>query len=284
MSIVLKTDLPLPKKEGKVRDIYDLGDHLLIIATDRISVFDQVLPNGIPQKGAVLTALSTFWFKSLIVSSHYVHHDVQQMVQSWKAPKEVLAYPDRTMLVIKTQPYPVECVVRGFLTGSIWKEYKETGCIFKKKYPPGLKENFPLPEPVFTPYRKSETGHDEEISLQEMSELCGDHSRKIVSLSTELYKRAAKQAFEKGIILADTKFEWGVKGKKLLLIDEAITPDSSRIWSVENYKVGETISSFDKQYVRDYVACVKGISVSLPDDVVKTTTEKYLSALRAITS
>ena len=240
---------------GKVRDVYQLGsDHLLFVATDRISAFDYVLATGIPHKGEVLTQISLFWFDFLkdIVPNHLVTTDVRQY------PEEVQKYASqlrgRSMLVRRAEMFPVECVVRGYLSGSGWKEYKATGGICGIKLPAGLRESEELPEPIFTPATKATTGHDENISFEHMMQLVDpEDTRALRDLSLAVYRQAAKHAREKGIIIADTKFEFGRTAAGITLADEVLTPDSSRFWPAEKYSPGMSQQSFDKQYVRDYL-------------------------------
>jgi phosphoribosylaminoimidazole-succinocarboxamide synthase len=290
-SVLLQTDFPDLKlfASGKVRDVYQLGsDHLLFVATDRISAFDYVLATGIPHKGRVLTQLSLFWFDFLkdIVPNHLVTADVSRY------PKETQAYADqlsgRSMLVQRAEMFPVECVVRGYLSGSGWKEYKSTGSVCGIKLPAGLRESDQLPEPIFTPATKATTGHDENISFELMTTLVDpEDSRKLRDLSLAVYKKAADYARQKGIIIADTKFEFGRTAAGITLADEVLTPDSSRFWPADKYEPGMSQQSFDKQYVRDYLEEIRWNkqppAPALPADVARRTSEKYVEAYRQLT-
>ena len=279
-----------PSKQGKVRDLYDLGDRLLIAATDRISAFDVVLPEGIPTKGAVLTQISAFWFRHLagIVPTHLLSIDVQEFPEPFRSCPEV--FRGRSMLVRTTTPLPVECVVRGYLSGSGWKEYQKSGAICGVALPPGLKESDRLPEPIFTPTTKAEIGtHDENITFEDVVSLVGtERAEELRRLSLRLYREGAEYARTRGIIIADTKFEFGVDASGATVwIDEALTPDSSRFWPVEGYHPGGAQPSFDKQFVRDYLLSVKWNkkppAPSLPPEVIATTSAKYQEALRLLT-
>jgi phosphoribosylaminoimidazole-succinocarboxamide synthase len=289
--VLLQTDFPDLKlfASGKVRDVYQLGsDHLLFVATDRISAFDYVLATGIPHKGRVLTQLSLFWFDFLkdIVPNHLVTADVSRY------PKEAQPYADqlrgRSMLVQRAEMFPVECVVRGYLSGSGWKEYKSSGSVCGIKLPAGLRESDQLPEPIFTPATKATTGHDENISFEQMTTLVDpDDSRKLRDLSLAVYKKAADYARQKGIIIADTKFEFGRTAAGITLADEVLTPDSSRFWPADKYEPGMSQQSFDKQYVRDYLEEIRWNkqppAPALPAEVARRTSEKYVEAYRQLT-
>ncbi len=288
--VLLETHLPLPLlKRGKVRDIYELeNDLLIIVATDRISVFDVVLPTAIPQKGKILTALSEFWFKKLepLVPSHFITTNIKEM------GRKVLAFADilqgRSMLVKKADPLPVECVVRGYLAGSAWKEYRSTGRYQDVELPPGLSESEKLPQPIFTPATKATSGHDENIPVSKVQEMLGEKiTGEIMEKSIALFKEASTYALDRGIIIADAKMEWGRVGDKVILIDEVFTPDSSRFWPLENYTPGRPQVSFDKQYVRDFVERIGWDKTPpapfLPKEVVQKTMEKYLEAYRRLT-
>jgi phosphoribosylaminoimidazole-succinocarboxamide synthase len=285
--LVLETNLAglEPPKRGKVRDIYDLGDTLLIVATDRISAFDVVLPNAVPEKGRVLTQISKFWFAQTetIVQNHLISTDVRQFPAVCKPHAAILE--GRSMLVKKSQPLPVECIVRGYLTGSGLKEYRSSGSISGIKLPPGLTEASRLPEPIFTPSTKAEVGeHDENIDFATVVKLVGqDVAQKIKQYTLGVYSRACALAEAKGIIIADTKLEFGIYGNEVILIDEVLTPDSSRFWPKADYREGVVQKSFDKQFVRDYLLALKWDqrppAPILPDDVVKRTSEKYLEVL-----
>jgi phosphoribosylaminoimidazole-succinocarboxamide synthase len=287
--VLLQTNVPgRPVRRGKVRDIFDLGERLLIVATDRISAFDVIMANGIPEKGRVLTALSLFWFQRL--GPITPHHLIEAVVD--RAPKGFEPYVDqlrgRSMLVRKTQVVPIEAVVRGYLAGSGWKEYQESGRVCGVPLPPGLKQCDRLPEPIFTPATKAETGHDLNVSFDEAVRIVGrDEMTAIRDRSIALYQRAAGYARERGVIIADTKFEWGRLGKDLILIDEVLTPDSSRFWPADQYEPGRDQASFDKQFVRDYLESIKFNKQPpgpvLPDDVVAKTSQKYLEAYERLT-
>jgi len=276
-------------KHGKVRDIYELEDKLLIIATDRISAFDVILPNGIPQKGRVLTQLSKFWFDKFknIVRNHLISTDISDLPDRLKKEGEKMA--GRFMLVRKAEPLPVECVVRGYLSGSGWSDYKETGTVCGIKLPPGLKESDRLKEPIFTPATKADLGaHDENIGFNSVKKNVGEKTaEKIKELSMKIYSEAREYAENRGIIIADTKFEFGIVDGEIILIDEALTPDSSRFWPMDEYKPGGAQKSFDKQFVRDYLISInfnrKPPAPELPPDIVQKTMEKYLEAYRRLT-
>jgi phosphoribosylaminoimidazole-succinocarboxamide synthase len=291
----LETALPTLTlyRRGKVRDVYIVDrDQLLIVATDRISAFDYVLGSGIPDKGKVLTQLSAFWFDLLgdVVPNHLITADVR------KFPAALKPYTDqlrgRSMLVRRTEPLEVECVARGYISGSGWKDYRATGAICGITLPAHLRESDKLPAPIFTPATKAQSGHDENISDEEAAEILGrDLLQQVKSLTLQLYARGTAHAASRGIILADTKFEFGIVTRdgtrELLLIDEALTPDSSRFWPADQYEPGHAQPSFDKQYVRDYLESIKWNKQppvpSLPDDVVARTREKYLDAFRRLT-
>jgi len=281
------TDVPLLAR-GKVRDIYDLGSQLLIVATDRISAFDVVMPNGIPDKGRVLTQMSLFWFEFTqeIVENHLATADPTEYPASIGKYLEVLV--GRSMLVRRAEVVPVECVVRGYLAGSGWKEYRESGTVCGIALPEGLRESDKLPEPIFTPATKAESGHDINIGPEQAMEIVGEgRYRELERLSLALYGKAADYARERGIIIADTKFEFGRAGDKLILIDEVLTPDSSRFWPVDKYEPGRAQRSFDKQPVRDYLESTgwdkKPPAPPLPPEVVASTSERYREALRLLT-
>lgn len=287
--IILKTDLPLKVFTiGKVRDIYDLGDKLLMIATDRISAFDCIIPNGIPLKGKVLTAISIYWFNYTknIVENHLITGDVQKFPDELKDYPEILK--DRSMLVRKTNRIDIECVVRGYLSGSAWKEYKEKGQVCGMELPSGLVESDKLPEPIFTPAIKAPLGHDVNISEEKAAELVGVEIKdELKRKSIEIYKTASKRAESGGIIIADSKFEFGLADDRLILIDELLTPDSSRFWSKDGYMPGKPQNSFDKQFARDYLEGIgwdkEPPAPELPKEIVQKTSEKYLTAYRMIT-
>jgi phosphoribosylaminoimidazole-succinocarboxamide synthase len=272
-------------KRGKVRDVYDLGEHLLLVATDRISAFDVVMPNPVPDKGIILTQISLFWFDVMqpIIENHVVSSDVKQYPEICHPYASALQ--GRSMLVKKAQPLPVECIVRGYISGSGWKEYTESGSVCGIELPTGLKESQQLPEPIFTPSTKAEMGeHDINIDFNETVRLIGKTTaEKIRDLSMAIYKNGAALAGEKGIIIADTKFEFGLTGDDLILIDEILTPDSSRFWPKETYRPGGPQKSYDKQYLRDYLNTLdwdkKAPGPPLPEDVIANTRQKYLDAL-----
>jgi phosphoribosylaminoimidazole-succinocarboxamide synthase len=272
------------KGRGKVRDIYDLDNQLLIVATDRISAFDVVMPNPIPDKGRILTQLSKFWFDLTkeIIPNHVLSTEVEDYPKECKPYGEMLK--DRSMLVRKAEVLPVECVVRGYLSGSGWVEYQKTGKVCEIPLPKGLLESSKLEEPIFTPATKAEMGlHDENITFEKMEKIVGkDRAKKLRSLSLAIYKKARDFAEGRGIIIADTKMEFGVKDKKLLLIDELLTPDSSRFWPKDGYQPGGPQRSFDKQFLRDYLLSVKWDksppAPQLPEEIVQKTREKYLEA------
>ena len=274
-----------PAARGKVRDIYDLGDRLLIVATDRLSAFDVVMPTPIPDKGRVLTQLSLFWFDLLrdVIPNH--------VLSSTHFPSPFDRYTEdlaeRSMVVRKTQPLPIECVARGYLSGSGWKEYRATGKVCGIALPPGLKESDKLPEPIFTPATKASSGHDENISFERAAEILGKPlAEKVRAVTLELYRRAATYAEPRGILLADTKFEFGELDGELIWIDEALTPDSSRFWPAAQYRPGGPQPSFDKQFVRDYLERIQWPKTppgpELPPDVVAGTRAKYREAYRIL--
>jgi len=287
---VLTTNLPgFPRHQGKVRDIYDLGDRLLLVASDRISAFDVVMSEPIPDKGRILTALSAFWFRLLadVVPNHVISLQVEDFPPALHPYREMLT--GRTMLVRKCQPLPVECIVRGYLSGSGWAEYQQTGGIGGLQPPPGLVESQQLPEPVFTPSTKAELGtHDENISFDRMAATVGASlAARVRDISLTLYRRALAWAEPRGIILADTKFEFGLAAGELILIDEVLTPDSSRFWPQEDYRPGGPQKSYDKQYLRDYLESLgwnkKPPPPPLPPEVINHTRARYLQALKVLT-
>lgn len=286
---VLSTNFPDLKlfRKGKVRDVYEAGENLLVISTDRISAFDVILPNAIPDKGAILNKISVFWFNFTkdIIPNHFITDNVDEYPANLKKYKEVLA--GRSMLVKKTKVIPFECVVRGYLAGSAEKEYKKNQSICGIKLPAGLKESDKLPEPIFTPSTKEEHGHDLNISLSYMDEKLGTKTSDFIkAVSLKIYKTAVEYAAKKGIIIADTKFEFGSDGKEIILIDEVLTPDSSRFWPKAGYKPGRAQASYDKQFVRDYLEEIKWDknppAPNLPADVIKKTSEKYKEALKVL--
>ena len=288
MRVVRETKLAgiSPAARGKVRDIYDAGDKLLIVATDRLSAFDVILPTPIPDKGRVLTQLSLFWFDLLhdVIPNHVL--STMEFPAPFDAYREELA--GRSMLVWKTVPLAIECVVRGYVSGSGWKDYQKTGEICGIALPPGLRESDRLPEPIFTPATKATTGHDENISFERAASLIGtERARQVREASLEIYGRAAAYAEPRGILLADTKFEFGLRKDELIWIDEALTPDSSRFWPAAQYKPGGPQASFDKQFVRDYLESIHWPKTppgpELPPEVVNATRGKYREAYRILT-
>lgn len=290
-NVVLKTNLEGIKflRSGKVRDIYEIDDYFLIVATDRVSAFDVVLPNGIPGKGIVLTQISLFWFNQVrdLVENHLVSANVDEFPEPLKRYKEILE--GRSMLVRKAKPLPVECIVRGYITGSGWKEYLRTGSICGINLPEGLVESQKLPCPIYTPSTKAEEGHDINISYEETVKILGQElANKVKELSLAIYERASKIAERKGIIIADTKMEFGIFNGELILIDELLTPDSSRFWSIRDYMPGKAQDSYDKQIVRDYLISInwdrKPPAPTLPDEIVQKTAKRYEEILKILTS
>ncbi len=288
--VILKTEMPeigIPRR-GKVRDIYDLGDYLLLIATDRVSAFDVVLPNGIPDKGKTLTQISIYWFKQMegIIKNHIVATEVKDFPEALHKYKEMLE--GRSMLVRKAKPMPVECIVRGYLSGSGWKEYKESGIVCGIKLPDGLVESAKLNEPIFTPSTKAEEGHDINISFEEMKNIIGSEmAEKLRDVSLKVYKKARDMAEKKGIIIADTKFEFGILNAELILIDEVLTPDSSRFWSLKNYAPGKGQDSYDKQIIRDYLLTLEWDKTppgpKLPPEIIEKAAQRYKEIIEILT-
>ena len=290
METLLKTKIKGKRaRRGKVRDIYDLADKLLIVATDRISAFDVVMANGIPYKGIVLTQISKFWFE--FFGSEFEHHFITDDVSQF--PEPFCDYEDqlslRSMLVKKVQVMPVECVVRGYLAGSAWNEYRDSGTVCGVKLPSGLRQSDKLPEPIFTPATKEELGkHDENISFERCVEILGaERAEYIRDASLSIFEEASEYAEDRGMLLADTKFEWGIADGQIILIDEVLTPDSSRFWPADKYQPGRDQESFDKQFVRNYLESINfdksGPGVQLPDDIVEKTSEKYIEAYEKLT-
>ena len=275
-----------PCRRGKVRDIYDLGDRLVLVATDRISAFDWVLPTPIPDKGRILTALTLFWLDFLRIPNHLLSTDLAAMGPEFVAQRKALE--GRTCLVKKTEVVPIECVVRGYLAGSGWKEYQKTGTVCGIPLPPGLRQGARLPEPIFTPATKAESGHDENIAFSQMAHFVGTElAADLQERSLDLYRRAADHARCRGIILADTKFEWGrLPGGEVILIDEVLTPDSSRFWPADQYHVGVSPPSYDKQFVRDWLESTPWDKNSpppeLPAEIVERTRAKYEEAYQRL--
>jgi len=287
MQAFLESHLPgVPVRRGKVRDVYDFGDRLLLVASDRISAFDWILPAGIPDKGRVLTQISKFWFDRLHVNDHLLSLDVTTL----PLPEgvDVAALQGRSMVVRKTEVVPIECVVRGYLSGSGWKEYRESGTLAGMKLPAGLVESSQLSEPIFTPATKAESGHDENISFLEMQQVVGaDLADDLRTLSIRIYEDAAEYALTRGIIIADTKFEFGLIGEEIVLIDEVLTPDSSRFWPRASYQPGRGQPSFDKQFMRDWLESTGWDKNSSPphppEEIIQRTRDKYLEAYEVLT-
>jgi phosphoribosylaminoimidazole-succinocarboxamide synthase len=288
-SVVRETHLEgLPLRRGKVRDVYDLGDRLLIVATDRLSAYDVVLPTGIPDKGRILTALSLWWFDFLkgITPNHLITTDIALMGPAAQSQASVLA--GRTMLCRKAKVFPVECVIRGYLAGSGWREYKTSGTVCGLCLPSGLKQCDRLPEPIFTPATKAETGHDENISFERAKDMIGAAAATTLrDRSLAVYRKAADYARRHGILIADTKFEWGEAEGQILLVDEVLTPDSSRFWPADTYEPGRDQPSFDKQFVRNWLDTLDWDRTPpgpvLPDDIVAKTRAKYVEAYERLT-
>ncbi|NIA17156.1 MAG: phosphoribosylaminoimidazolesuccinocarboxamide synthase [Planctomycetes bacterium] len=288
--IILQTDIAgTSAKRGKVRDIYDLGDRLLIVASDRISAFDVIMTNGIPYKGIILTQISRFWFDFFTgeVAHHLISSDVSEFPSPFCNNPEQLA--GRSMFVKKTNVLPIECVVRGYLAGSGWKEYQVDGTVCGHKLPSGLKQCQKLPEPIFTPATKAELGeHDENINFDRCVDIIGrDKAEYLRDKSIAIFEKASEYAASKGIILADTKFEWGLVGEDVILIDEILTPDSSRFWPGDKYEAGHDQESYDKQFVRNYLESINfnksGQGIELPDDICRKTSAKYIEAYEELT-
>ena len=281
-SPLISTTLPYPCRRGKVRDVYDLGEKLLIVSTDRISAFDWILPNGIPEKGRVLTQLSKFWFDALRIPHHLISTEIPADINASDEVRNLLR--DRSMLTKKADVIPFECVVRGYLEGSGWREYQQSGSVCGIKLPTGLKQCDKLPAPIFTPATKADEGHDENVSFEFMSNSLGvETAEKLRDLSMEVYSRGCAIAEQRGIIIADTKFEWGRCEDEIILIDEVLTPDSSRFWPADEFSPGHSQKSFDKQFVREWLAETDWDKQSeppeLPEEIVAKTSEKYLEVL-----
>lgn len=285
--LMLNSAIPgMTARRGKVRDVYDFGDRLLFVATDRISAFDYVLPNAIPRKGEVLTRLSQFWFDLLGVPHHFISDDPQQL--PLPAGTDVTSLRGRSMVVRRTDVIPIECVARGYLSGSGWKEYQQSGTVCGIPLPAGLQESSRLPAPIFTPATKAETGHDENISFERTSELIGQAlAEQLRELTLSIYQRGCQHAAAKGIIIADTKFEFGIRDGQVILIDEVMTPDSSRFWPADLWQPGRGQASFDKQFVRDWLLSSgwdrNSPPPQLPDDVVQRTSARYIEAWQRLT-
>ncbi len=290
---VLTTNLPLgPVRRGKVRDVYDLGSTLLIVSTDRISAFDWILPTGIPDKGRILTQLSAYWFGKISAPNHLLSLDVDSLLDSLggsaDAPNQRADLVGRSMIVRKAEVVPIECVVRGFLSGSGWKEYRTQGQVCGVPLPKGLVESSQLPEPIFTPATKAESGHDQNISFEVMQDLVGSEiSAELRDRSLNVYRQGAILAAERGILIADTKLEWGFSQGELILIDEVLTPDSSRFWPAKDFQPGRPQSSFDKQFVRDWLESTSWDKESppppLPPEIAAKTRERYIEAYTLLT-
>jgi phosphoribosylaminoimidazole-succinocarboxamide synthase len=282
MQAFVESHLPgIPVRRGKVRDVYDFGNRLLLVASDRISAFDWILPTGIPDKGRVLTQCSQFWFERLKVNDHLLSLDVTEL--PLPPGTDIESLQGRSMVVRKTNVVPIECVVRGYLSGSGWKEYQKSGQVTGISLPAGLKESDRLPEPIFTPATKAETGHDENISFLEMQQKIGaELAEDLRTLSLHIYQTAADYALTRGIIIADTKFEFGLVEDEIILIDEVLTPDSSRFWPADQYQPGKGQPSFDKQFVRDWLESTgwdkNSPPPTPPEEVVIKTREKYIEA------
>ena len=276
-----------PLRQGKVRDVYDLGDTLAFVATDRISAFDWVMTNGIPGKGIILTAMSKFWLDWLHVPNHWISDDIADFPAAFR--DQETTFRGRTQLVTKTKVIPIECVARGYLAGSGWKEYRQHGTVCGIPLPRGLRESERLPEPIFTPATKAETGHDENIAFAQMTAIVGENvANELKERTLEIYRRAATYAESRGIILADTKLEWGtLPSGEIILIDEVLTPDSSRFWPKESYRTGISPPSFDKQFLRDWLETTPWDKASpppnLPQDVIEKTAAKYREAYERLT-
>jgi phosphoribosylaminoimidazole-succinocarboxamide synthase len=284
-SPLLESNLPFPRRQGKVRDVYDLGDRLLIVSTDRISAFDWVMPNGIPDKGRVLTRLSLFWFDVLGIENHLLSDAVPEEVRPHD-PNELL--DGRCMVVRKATVIPFECVVRGYLEGSGWKDYQSTGKVCGIDLPKNLKQCDQLPSPIFTPATKAESGHDENVSFETMSQSIGDSlALELRQKTLDVYQRGVDLARKQGVIIADTKLEWGWWNGRVILIDEVLTPDSSRFWPADQWQPGHAQSSFDKQFVREYLSTTTWDKNSpppnLPESIVEKTRERYINAFERIT-
>lgn len=287
-NVVSQTSIPgMTPKRGKVRDIYDFGDKVLLVSSDRISAFDWILPTGVPDKGKVLNQTAEFWFETLGVRNHVITTDINEM--PLPEGTDLKMFEGRSVLCEKTKVIPIECVVRGYLSGSGWKEYQKTETVCGVKLPSGLVESSKLAEPIFTPSTKEETGHDQNISFEECAERVGqDVAAKLRDMSLDIFKRGSEYAATRGIIIADTKFEFGVTAAgDIILIDEVLTPDSSRFWPADKYEPGKGQPSYDKQFVRDWLLASgwdrNSTPPTLPDDIVLKTREKYLEAFETLT-
>jgi phosphoribosylaminoimidazole-succinocarboxamide synthase len=283
--VVLETNLPFPRRQGKVRDVYDLGDSLLVVSSDRISAFDWVMPNGIPDKGKLLTKLSLFWFANLGVEHHLLSSDVPEIVKPYDTDGSL---EGRCMVVRKAKVVPFECVVRGYIEGSGWKDYQATGQICGIELPKGLMQCSRLPSPIFTPATKAEEGHDENVSFAEMAQSVGeDLANELQEKTLSVYRQGTELAAERGIIIADTKLEWGWFDNRIILIDEVLTPDSSRFWPADTWTPGRSQASFDKQFVREFLMSTiwdrNSPPPELPDSIVTQTRARYVEAYERIT-
>jgi phosphoribosylaminoimidazole-succinocarboxamide synthase len=285
---VMKTDLPFPVRRGKVRDVYDLGEYLLIVATDRISAFDCVMPNGIPDKGRILTQLSLFWFDHFAdFENHLIESDADHLPANLRPFADALR--GRVMLAVKAEVIPIECVARGYLAGSGWKEYQQTGSVCGVKLPAGLRQCDKLPSPIFTPATKEESGHDVNVSFDEAARRIGrDVAQELRDRTLAIYSKAAEYALQRGILIADTKFEFGrLTDGRIILIDEMLTPDSSRFWPADQYQPGQDQPSYDKQYVRNYLETLNWDksppAPRLPEEVVEGTRRRYVEAYERLT-
>ncbi|HEX8522394.1 MAG TPA: phosphoribosylaminoimidazolesuccinocarboxamide synthase [Tepidisphaeraceae bacterium] len=289
MDALMTSNLPFPLRRGKVRDVYDLGSELLIVASDRISAFDVVMPNGIPEKGKILTALSLFWFEKF--TSEFRNHLLAADIRDYPATLRPFApqLERRSMLVRKAQVVPIECVARGYLAGSGWKEYQQSQTVCGLKLPPGLRQSDKLPDPIFTPATKEESGHDVNVSFEEVAERVGaDRAGELKRRTLSLYTKAAQYAATRGIIIADTKFEFGMVENELILVDEVLTPDSSRFWPADDYQPGRDQASFDKQFLRNWLEKQpwnkQPPAPQLPADVIAGTRARYIEAYEKITA
>lgn len=281
---LLETNLPFPRRQGKVRDVYDLGDTLFIVSTDRISAFDWVMPNGIPDKGRVLTQLSLFWFQALGIENHLISAEVPDAVRSFDPEGDLVG---RSMVVRKAQVIPFECVVRGYLEGSGWKDYQATGRVCGIELPKGMSQCDRLSDPIFTPATKAESGHDENVSFEIMSQAIGiSLANELMQKTLSVYKRGVELAAKRGVIIADTKLEWGMWEDKVILIDEVLTPDSSRFWPADDWQPGRAQASYDKQFVREYLSTTSWDKNSpppiLPEEIVSKTRQRYIEAYERI--
>jgi phosphoribosylaminoimidazole-succinocarboxamide synthase len=281
---LLETNLPFPRRQGKVRDVYDLGDTLFIVSTDRISAFDWVMPNGIPDKGRVLTQLSLFWFQALGIENHLISAEVPDAVRSFDPEGDLVG---RSMVVRKAQVIPFECVVRGYLEGSGWKDYQATGRVCGIELPKGMSQCDRLSDPIFTPATKAESGHDENVSFEIMSQAIGiSLANELMQKTLSVYKRGVELAAKRGVIIADTKLEWGMWEDKVILIDEVLTPDSSRFWPADDWQPGRAQASYDKQFVREDLSTTSWDKNSpppiLPEEIVSKTRQRYIEAYERI--